>query len=172
MLLVLPGCPFSPDSDGGDDQPTTPVPERDSVTGAIDLYEFVWAKKRYDLYQDLLHDSYEYFPQNDDLTDFPWIGGDSWGRATELGMAQNMFDENFVSEDTGNSVDTIEMDFVVLSERSVPEGVEVEVSADILVLWATNTGASSDVRFQFTIVPDPDEPGLFQIARQDELPAF
>ncbi len=173
-LVAFSGCPLSPESGGDDDDGPIDdrVPERKSVQGAVDLFSFAWANQRLDLYEDLLHDSFEYFPQSDDLDDFPWITEDSWGRTEELGMASNMFDDAFVSDETGNSVDLIQMELATLNERSVTEGVEVTTSADITVLWAENTGATSDVRFVFTVVPDPDEPGLFQILKQQELPLF
>ena len=40
------------------------------------------------------------------------------------------------------------------------------------VHWAEGTGVTSDVKFVFTVVEDPDEPGMFQIVRQVELPPF
>jgi hypothetical protein len=171
-LVAFSGCPLSPDGDDGKEPVDPRVPERTSVQGAIELYQFAWAQQRYDLYEQLLHDSFEYFPRSDDIDDFPWLLEDSWGRTTELGMAANMFDDAFVSDDTGNSVDSIEMDLATQNERSVPEGVEVTTSADITVLWAENTGATSDVRFVFTVVPDPDEPGKFQLLKQSELAPF
>jgi len=174
FLLTGPGCLFSPESGkggggGNDDR----VPERTSVTGAIELFSFVWEQRRLDLYQQLLHDAFEFIPQDADADDFPWVTPDDpWERTDELGMAANMFDSNFVSQETGNSVDSIEMKLTITNERSVAEGVEVTTTADITVLWDTNAGATSDVRFIFTVVPDPDEPGLFQVIRQQELPAF
>lgn len=174
LLLLGPGCLFSPDSGGGPGKPPDArVPERNSVSGAIELFSFCWRWQRLDLYQQLLHDAFEFIPQEQDAEDFPWITPeDPWERSDELGMAANMFDDNFVSQETGNSVDSIEMELSIDDERPVDEGVEVTTSADITVLWDTNAGATSDVRFVFTVAPDPDEPGLFQILRQVELPLF
>jgi hypothetical protein len=167
MLVVLPGCPLSPDGDDGNTD--SRIPPRTSVTGAIEQFAFIWTNKRFPEYEQLLHDNFEYFPQTDDLTDFPWLGeADSWGRTEELGMAQNMFNENFVSQETGNSVDSITMDLDIESQTDSPDGVIVSVHARAQVLWAANSGASSDVRFEFLVVPDPDEPGEFQIKEQRE----
>ncbi|HMB69455.1 MAG TPA: hypothetical protein VKU85_09085 [bacterium] len=172
LLLFLPGCPLSPDSDDGGTDPDLREPERTSVDGAIELYAFAWAQKRLDLYEQLLHDDFEFLPQDEDADIFEWIPEDGWGRTVELEIAGHMFDEQFSSEEQEDAVDTIEMTLTTTNSRSVEEGVEVTVSADIEVLWADNTGARSDVRFVFIVVEDPHEPGLFQIFRQEELPAF
>ena len=59
LLLFLPGCPFAPKDDPGD--PVTGVPERNSVTGAIDQFAYTWTNQRYDLYELPLHTDFEYF---------------------------------------------------------------------------------------------------------------
>ncbi len=171
LALVLPGCPLSPGGDDGGGE--TRIPPRTSVSGAIDQYAFIWANKRFPEYEQLLHDNFEYFPQITDLDDFPWLGGDpSWGRTEELGMAGNMFNEAFVSPENGQSVDSITMDLTVEEETQTQDGVQVAVHAVAQVLWAEQDGLRSDVRFEFLVVPDPDEPGLFQIREQRELPAI
>jgi hypothetical protein len=173
-LLLLPGCPLSPDSDSGDeDPPDTRPPERTSPAGAVELFEYVWAQKRHDLYDELLHDEFEYFPQSEDIDDFPWISGTSWPRTEELAIAENMFNPAFVSEETGETIDTIEMNITVQGDRNLtqpPGAVEYTTVMLATVLWAENTGATSDVILVFVLVPDPDEPGLWQIFEQRELP--
>lgn len=172
FLLVAPGCLFSPDSKGGGECTDCREPPRNSVQGAIQLFAFVWEQRRLDLYEQLLHAAYEYIPQDEDAADFPWITPDDpWERTDELGMAANMFNPEFISDETGDAVDSIEMALVIVDERTVQEGVEVTTNAAIQVLWAEGTGARSDVIFRFTVVEDPDEPGLFQILRQVEEPA-
>lgn len=170
---ILSGCIFSPDPP----IKTPPVsdlrePEPTSIEGAIQLYEFVWDNRRLDLYDLLLHDAFEYFPRQDDIADLVWMQGTSWGRTDELLMAAHMFDPEFLSETTNESIDSIEMELAMTDERVTPEGVEVTVDADIRVLWAASSGAFSNVRFVFLVVPNPDEPGRFRIRRQDELPEF
>lgn len=179
LLVLLPGCPLSPDGGGGKDDEGR-IPPRNSVSGAVQQYEFIWKNKRYDDYVALLHDDFEYFPTPSDLGDpngdLAWITGDSYGRTEELGMARNMFDENFVSQKTGNAIDTIDMTLEVQSQTdSNVNGViesTIRVHAVAQVLWAANSGLRSDVRFEFLVVPDPDEPGLYQIKEQRELTAF
>ena len=170
LLVTLSGCPLSPDSDDGDEPPTeTRAPERTTILGAIDLMRWAWANKNADQLDQVLHDEYEYFPIADD--EFPWIPQDGWNKTIEMAIARNMFDPSFISEDTGENVDTIEMIFNILNQRPVsdfPNAIEVTADMDATVLWAQGDGATSDVRMVFIVVPDPDEPGLFQIIRQDE----
>jgi hypothetical protein len=171
LLFILPGCPLSPDDDEGPGD--TRIPPRTSVSGAIAQYSYIWANKRFTEYQQLLHDNYEYFPQSTDLDDFPWLGGSpSWGRTDELTMAGNMFNEDFVSTETGESVDSITMELTVEEETQTQDGVQVLVHAVAQVLWTANDGLRSDVRFEFLVVPDPDEPGQFQIREQREQALF
>ncbi|GJM44241.1 MAG: hypothetical protein DHS20C21_10830 [Gemmatimonadota bacterium] len=173
LLLFLPGCPFSPESDkggggGGDDR----EPPRTSIADTIELYAYAWRQKRLDLYEQLLHEQFEYIPLVEDAADFGWIPEEGWGRTVELEISSHMFDTAFQSAETENSVDTIDMTLTITNERAVDEGIEVTTTADIIVLWNANDGLSSDVRFIFIVVEDPDEPGKFQIIRQEELEAF
>lgn len=171
LVVTLSGCPLSPDSDDGGDTPDeTRAPERTTVLGAIELMRWSWSNKNADQLDQLLHDEYEYFPIADD--EFPWIPQDGWNKTIEMAIARNMFDPSFISEDTGENVDTIEMSFSFRDQRVVndyPNAVEVTADMAAEVLWAEGDGARSDVRMVFIVVPDPDEPGLFQIIRQDEL---
>lgn len=167
LLVVVSGCPFSPDSDK-DKNPDTRIPPRTSVNGAIAQYAYVWTEQRLQEYESLLHDDFEFFPQTQDV--FPWMTEDSWARTEEIGMARNMFDDDFVSQENGNSIDSIEMEIEVLSQTDTVDGTVVLTHATAQVLWAAESGAISDVRFEFTVVPDPDEPGLYQIKQQRELP--
>lgn len=172
LASILPGCIFSPGDPVPrgcrDDDCRIPVPV--SIERTIELYAFAWEERRLDLYDPLLHDAFEYFPQQEDIADLPWMQGTSWGRTDELRMAEHMFDPEFLSESTNESVDSIEMELTLADERVTPDGVEVTVDADIRVLWAASSGAFSNVRFVFLVVPNPNEPGRFQIRRQDELP--
>ncbi len=167
MLVVVSGCPFSPDS-GKDNDGDTRIPPRTSVNGAIAQYAYVWTEQRLPEYEALLHDDFEFYPQVQDL--FPWMTEDSWARTEEIGMARNMFDDAFVSQENGNSIDSIDMDIEILSQTDTADGTVVLTHATAQVLWAENSGAFSDVRFEFLVVPDPDEAGQYQIKEQRELP--
>lgn len=173
MLAFTPGCLFSPDEDKDDRE--TRAPERNSVAGAIALYTWVWEHKDLARYDELLHDGFEYWPYIDpNQDDFPWMPGDFWERTDEIGMARNMFDEEFVDPDPNDNVpvsavESIKMTLSTLSQQEdVDGGTLVRVHADALVMWDVNNGASSDVYFNFLIVADPDQPGLFQIKKQTE----
>jgi hypothetical protein len=171
LLSGVSGCLFRPPSEH-DDPPDLRVPVPESVERTIAVYAFVWEQRRLDLYEELLHDGFEYFPQEADADDFPWLTGTSWGRSEELGMAAHMFNPEFASEVTGETVDAIHMGLSISDERITPDGVEVTVDADIQVFWSASASAVSHVRFVFLIVGNPEEPGLFQIRRQQELPEF
>ena len=170
LIVVLPGCPFSPDSNGNKD-PDTRIPPRNTVSNTIQQYAYIWENKLLPEYEALLADSFEYFPQPSD-TDLDFLSPQgSWPRTEEVGMARNMFDKDYVGTN-GNSIDTISMTLTELGQQPGQNGeVIVQVHAVAQVLWAANSGAQSDVAFEFTVIPDPDEPGLFQIKAQRERPA-
>jgi len=173
FLVSAPGCLFSPESKGNGGGQDLREPPRDSPENAIALYKFVWEQGRLESYAELLHSAYEYVPQEADADDFPWIPpGAAWVRTDELGMAANMFNPEFVSNETGETVDSITMELDITNERIVGDEVELTTNADIQVLWTASSGAYSRVRFIFTVVEDPDDPGLWQIIRQVELPEF
>jgi hypothetical protein len=175
-LLILPGCPLSPDDDGGTPPDDTGIPARDTPEGTVAYYAFVWEKRLINEYEAVLHDDYEYFVRDDDADQFPWLPpGQGWSRTTELAIAANMFNPGFISDETQNAVQEIDMALTITSQRGLtsPAGaVEVTTSVDAQVLWAAGTGASTNGRFTFVLVPDPDEPQLFQIFSQKELPTF
>lgn len=172
LLLVLPGCPLSPDSDNGGGEPTR-LDERNTIQGTLNRLAQVWEQKNYTELEKLLHDQYEYFIRDDDADEFPWLGeADSWGRTTELGFAANMFDANFTGESP--PVDSITWDFDILLQRDTVDNegkpvTEVTTDAIIQVLTGPNDGWRSDTRFIFDIVADPQAPGLFQIKTQREV---
>ena len=173
MLAFMPGCLFSPDDDDGPPDETR-IPERTSAQGAVKQYAYIWTHKLLPEYESLLHDEFEYFPYVEDPNDFPWMTGDSWGRTEELGMARNMFDEEYVDPDqsdgTQQAIDTIDMKIVdILSEQTTVDGIVIRAHVDAQVLWEANSGARSDVYFEFTVIGDTDEPGLFQIRDQREF---
>jgi hypothetical protein len=169
LLLVLPGCMSDDDDDPGPIEPG-PNLQRNSIEKTIEFYELAWRHQLYSEYNDLLHDQYEFFPLERDATDFPWMTGSSWSRTEELNIAAHMFDPNFSGQE--NPIDTIELDLTELSRRDLGNGhTEVTCTQQGRILTAANDGWSFDTRVQIEIMPDPDEPGLFQIIRQTEIDA-
>ena len=171
LAALSPACIFSPPHR---DPVGDPVGiQATSVARALELYAYVWTNRDYDRYQQLLHDDFLYYPQSQDLHDMPWILGDSWGRTLELQIARNMFNPDFQPTDPrAGSIDSIKMDISILGQRDDPQsgGVQVLTHATAQVLYDASSGASSDVRFQFLVVPDPHQSGLWQIKEQHELP--
>lgn len=124
-------------------------------------------QKNLDVYAALLHEDFEYFPLAAD--EFPWLPSSGWDSAIELGIVANMFDPSFISQDTGENVDTIEMSFIVRGQRPIgdfPNAIEVTAEMNATVLWAQGDGATSDVRMVLTLVPDED--GYYRVIRQVE----
>jgi hypothetical protein len=166
--LTTAGCLFSPDEGGGGPPPPINL-QRNSPEKTIEYLELVWRHKLYSEYELVLHDQYEFFPREEDAIDFPWMTGSSWGRTEELGIAQHMFDPNFSGEN--QPIDVIEIDLTELSHRDLGSGrTEFDCTQQGRVLTAANDGWSFDTRVLIEIVPDPDEPGLFQIIKQTEIP--
>jgi hypothetical protein len=91
-------------------------------------------------------------------------------------MAHNMFDDNYQPADpSAGIVDTINMSLTIVNQTPDPQGggTLVDVRGPTLrVMYKSGSGAHSDVRFQFLVVPDTDEDGLFQIKEQRELRPF
>ena len=168
--LTSAGCLFSPD-EGGDGGGPGPINlQRTSVDKTIEYLELVWRHQLYTEYELVLHDQYEFFPLERDATDFPWMTGTSWSRTEELNIAAHMFDPNFSGQET--PIDAIEFELTELSRRNLTaDRVEVTCSQQGRVLTAANDGWSFDTRVLIEIVPDPDEPGLFQIIKQTEVDA-
>lgn len=172
LLIVLPGCPLSPDDESGGNQDTR-LDDRNTILGTLNRLAQVWEQKNYQELEKLLHDGYEYFIRDDDADEFPWLGeADSWGRTTELGFAANMFDANFTGQNP--PVESIAWDFQILLQRDTVDDqgnpvTEVTTDAIIEVLTGPNDGWRSDTRFIFDIVADPRAPGLYQIKTQREV---
>jgi hypothetical protein len=171
FALASTGCLFSPDEGDGGGGDDTRIVERNSIDNTLTYIEQVWSKQLYDRYEEVLHDQYEFYPLQEDADDLPWLEGDSWGRTAELGMANNMFDPNFTG---GNgAVDLIELDLVKQSERLLDETeqrYEVTCTQIGRVMWTATDGASFDTRVQIELVPDPDQPGYWQMIKQIEIP--
>jgi hypothetical protein len=121
-------------------------------------------------YTSLLDESFQYFPQSQDLFDFPWMTGDSWGRTDEVGMIRHMFDPNFQpSSYYAGSVDAIHATLQVLTVQpdSTGGGAYVMTHASMQVLYDASSGAAADVRFRFRLVPHD---GYLFISEIHELP--
>jgi hypothetical protein len=169
LALAVSACIFKPPDDP---RPPRPDPrlERDSIENTIRYLETVWHQKLYTQYEDVLHDQYEFFPLERDAGDFPWLPEPSWPRTEELKMAEHMFDPNFSGQE--NPIDVIEISLTELSRRDLGnDHVEVICTQIGRVLTDANDGWSFDTRILMEIVPDPDQPGLYQVIRQTELDA-
>jgi hypothetical protein len=169
LLVVLPGC--SSNSPG----PDTPDPElpiemqRTSIAKTIEYLVLAWRHGLYPQYENVLHDQFEFIPLEEDAADFPWMTGSSWSKTEELGIAQHMFDPNFSAENP--PIHAIEIDLTEISRREIaPNHIEVNCTQQGRVLTAANDGWSFDTRVLIEIVPDPEEPGLFQVIKQTEVP--
>lgn len=169
LALTSAGCLFSPGKDDGGPGDETRL-DRSSIDGSLDYLETVWKQKLYDKYEDILHDEYEFFPRNDDAAQFPWLEGDSWGRTVELGIANNMFDPNFSGEKPPVDQITITLNKQneVLADAATNRW-EVTCQQVGQVLVGPVDGFAFDTRVKIEFVPDPDQPGLWQIIRQTEL---
>lgn len=124
-----------------------------------------------DAYASLLDDAFEFFPQAQDLIDFPWMTGESWDSAEELGMIRHMFDPDYASPQYGVHADSIDAKFTVTGVQHQPSdgGYLVDASAIMTVLYDDRNGARSDVRFEFRLVPHD---GYLLIREIKERPAY
>ncbi|MDP6803441.1 MAG: hypothetical protein QF819_09780 [Gemmatimonadota bacterium] len=170
LLLFLPGCPLSPDSDdGGGGGGDTRIPERDSISNVVVYLQEVWNQRLYTHYEQLLHDSFEFFPLSGD-PDLEWVEGDSWGRSMELGMVNHMFDPNYSGDEP--PVEDISLDLDILSQREVndyPGAVEVTCNVNMEILKDASNGWRVNQKTRLLILPDPDEAGLLQVIKQWDL---
>jgi hypothetical protein len=172
VLLLLPGCPLSPDKEENKDEEVR-LDNPTTVQGTMNRLSQVWENKLFREYELLLHDQFRFSPLDVDRSQFPWLPDDFWGRTTELEFANNMFDSDF----TGNQppVESITWSFSILRESNVADAngnpaIEVETTAVITVLTGPDQGFSSDTRFIFLLTADPNFPGQFQVLEQREVP--
>jgi hypothetical protein len=166
LVIVGPGCILTPDS-GDEPSDTRIVNERNTVRGTILRQGEIWQKKRLTELEDILHPEFTFYIRDDDASDLPWVIDGFWYRNVELEIAANMFDPEFSGET--QPVDTIEYTYRVLSDTPIAGGSLVTADADARVLVGPDTGWFSDTRFEFEVVPDPDQAGLFQIRLQREV---
>jgi hypothetical protein len=166
LLVVAAGCL----SDSDEDEDDGPGPPRvDPVRRTISNLEAVWRHRLYREYEMVLHDRFEFYPLERDAKDFPWMTGPSWDKSEELSIAQHMFDPNFTGDE--RAVDEIEIALTELSRRELtPDHFEVTCSQKGRVLTTAEDGWSFDTRMVIEIVADPDEPGLFLVIKQTEIP--
>jgi len=172
LLVLLPGCPLSPDKDEGDPPPDSREIIRDSVDGALGRLAQVWVNQDLRGYEDILHTGFRFYIRDDEALDFPWLTTPYWGRTEELDFAANMFDANFSGENP--PVQSIEWTFNILNKVATTDidgepVTEVTTDAVITVLTGPADGWSSDTRFIFDVIADPNQEGLFQIKRQQEV---
>lgn len=172
LLIMLPGCPLSPEKDNGGNQNPDTLIERNTVDGALGRLAQIWEQKLYNDYADLLHDGFRFYVRSDEADQFPWIPNQYWGKTEELDFAQHMFDPDFTGESP--PVQSINWDFTILGERQTTDVdgepvTEVTTDAVITVLTGPNDGFTSDTRFVFQVIADPQNPGLYQIKQQQEV---
>jgi len=154
------------------DPSSTPAPNnRGKYTNPDSLiaaHASALSRRDLDAYTKLLDDDFRYYPQTQDLQDMPWVTGDSWGKADELGMIAHMFDPHFQPTDPyAGSVDSIHANIAVLGTQADSSGTTVLAHATLQVLYDASTGASCDVRFQFRLVT---RDGFLKIREIHELP--
>jgi hypothetical protein len=132
----------------------------------LEAHEAAWNERDYVDYEALLDDEFEFYPLQEDANDFPWLEADSWGRTTELGMVNHMFDPNFTG---GNgAVDLIEFDAVEQSRETLANGrIESTCTAHGRVMWTPTDGASFDTRLIFEFV---ERDGHLLIVKITEIP--
>ncbi len=167
VALASSGCLFSPEEDDpGDDARLT---VRNSIDNTIKYLSEVWGRKLIREYEDVLHDQYEFFPRDTDVDDFPWLEGDSWGRTQEVDIARNMFNSDYSG--TEPPVDRITIELTKLSQRLLnadEQRWEVTCRQNGTVLKNATDGWSFDTLVLIELVPDPDQPGLWQMIKQTE----
>ncbi|MBZ0267941.1 hypothetical protein K8I85_07285 [bacterium] len=158
-------------TDSAPTEPETPPRDFTEPAALIAAHAECLTTMDYGRYAALLSPDFEYVPQENNADDFPWIqSGDGWDLAAELGMIRNMMDPEFVSDETGETVDSMDVSLAVTNERVVDAGIEVTCNADIQVLWTASSGAYARARFIVTLVTDED--GFLRISRIVELPEF
>jgi hypothetical protein len=164
-LLAMTAC-------GDDDNPQAPNPDEIATdltdpVQVIEAHEKALAKKNYAAYEALLDVGFEFFPLERDATDFPWMTGSSWSRATELEIIGNMFDPNFAGQE--NAVGTIDVNLTILSQRALANGgTELTCTQQGRVLTSMNDGWSFDTRTVFELV---SRDGYLRIAKITEVDA-
>jgi hypothetical protein len=162
-VAVLSGCADETPTGNPDPGPTGATTPAAAVEGHARSME----AKDFDAYAALLAPDFEFFPRDDDLVDFPWLSGNAWDLAEELGIIGNMMDPAY--NGTERPVDTIEFGYTVLQERVLEEGiVELRANCGITVLIATDNGWATDTRLIFTLVRGTDS--FYRIRSIREVP--
>jgi hypothetical protein len=169
LVVAASGC------DDGTDPSHYPIPDhnaRHTIEGTIEWFAQSWAQRRFPEYQEVLHDQFEFLVRDDEVNDFPWLPSSGWGRAIELEIARNMFDDNLVGQ--VRPVEMIDFQYRVIDQSNIEDAqqhvIAVEVTCDVnlSVLVSPNDGWHTDTRFVFEVVADPGYPGLYQIKKQRE----
>ena len=173
--FLLGGC-----GTDSDEIPNVPQPDPTELTDPAEVVAAIQAalnERDVDTYAAFLEETpvaraeagFRYYPQSSDLQDFPWMTGDSWSRDDELAMIGNMCNPGFVSDVTQESVDSIDSQFTVLSQQTLPSGeIQVTTSAAITVLWAAQDGARCDVILVLLLAEDSE--GFLRIREVNEVP--
>jgi hypothetical protein len=106
---------------------------------------------------------FRFYPRVLDAEDFPWLqGGDSWDRATELGMMGNLLDPDFEDRvnpegTTARRVDRITFALQSRAVETVSEGlVNVTAEADIYVWFNATDAFHTNCVLKFLLAADAD----------------
>ncbi len=133
----------------------------------IEAHDRCWQEQNHAAYEALLDDEFEFEPLAEDVDDFPWMTSDSWGRTTELGMASNMFDDNYTQ---GNgAVDLIELDSTLQGPPQTIDDETTRVTTTQIgrVMWTATDGSTFDTGAEIDLV---SRDGFLRIKRIKELP--
>jgi len=111
---------------------------------------------------------FRYYPPESDLADFPWMqGSDHWDGAVELEIVGHLFDPDYVSPETGESVDSINALLVLREENLVGPGeIEMVTIFEVILLWAPDAGAAATSRLVHVLAEDSQ--GFLRIREQRE----
>ncbi len=152
-------------ADGGTDDSFIDTDLTDPAA-VIEAYERAWNEQNYEALEALLDDDFEFCPTNEDAGDFPWMEENCWPRTLELGMAFNMFNDDFTGGE--QPVDLIEISLTVQDTKANDAGnIEVACVSTGRIMWNATDGKSFDTRLIFELV---SREGFLRIRKILEIP--
>ena len=118
------------------------------------------------LYSHLLSADFEFFPLEQDVTDFPWMDGYSWPLFEELNMIEHMFNPNYSGDVP--AVQSIQVSTQILQTRFMAPGrIELTCSMQGTIVNTDADGWSVDTRLLFEVISP--EGGGFHIRKITEI---
>lgn len=159
---ALAGCPADDPTGPGDDSPpryTTPAAVVAAHAGALnerDLADYIALLEPYTAGR--ADAGFRWYPQTQDLTDFPWLDLNTWWAIDEeIDMITNMFDPAFMTPQTGQAVQSITADLDIYDIEVVSdEETRAHCYAIVTVLWDEDSGLRADVRLEFLLARRDD----------------